>query len=152
MKKMLLLLASLSCFGLLASCSDGTQDVNLVNSSARYFWVGTVTGTITVRNDSSTTATFPIGNIATVEYTKDPNTNKIEYVLNVKYKENESENLNDATITITKIGNNYYSDDYRNVKVEGSFENSEFTITSTSLINDNKNQNLLFQDLKFTRS
>lgn len=150
MRKMLLLLASLACFGLLASCSDETQDFNDVNVSKKYFYVGNVTGTITVLNNPTTHATFPTGNIATMEYTKTPLSNNIDYTLTVNYKDTElSESLNKETIIIVKIDDKYYNkvnSNYIEVKVDGSLENSQFTISSIT------GSKILLSNLKFTRS
>ena len=156
MKKMLLLLASLACFGLLASCSDETQDFNDVNVSKEYFYVGNVTGNIILSNNN--TATFPTSNIATVKYTKDPKSNTIGYTLTVQYTKKGDQDATGATITITKIGNKYYdcNNNYADVTVAGSLEDSNFTInTIKGKEGDSKStsDNLpTFSNLKFTRA
>lgn len=101
-------------------------------------------------NNPTTQATFPTGNIASVKYTKNPQSNNIVYTLTVNYKPEESStSLAKEVITLTKIGDKYYNDSDKNyieVKVDGSLENSEFTITSVT------GSNAVFTNLKFTRS
>lgn len=153
MKKMLLLLASLACFGLLASCSDETQDVYLTNNSTDYYWVGTVSGSITLPK-SSNYDSATITQVANLSYKKDgadKSSNTIVYTIAISYTQKRGTNSPDSgksEIEIAKIGDKYYDlkNDYAPVTVTGSLEDSEFTITS---VTDSMKNTI--SSLKFTR-
>lgn len=161
MKKMLLLLASLACFGMLVSCSDETQDVYVTNNTEYYDAAGVMTGTMTT---SETGTTYAIDNtryayVSTRHYAGESNV--VTYTLIIPYTYTSiGDNTPRKTlteVTITKIDGKYYyggTTGYNtnqtfvianNLEVDGSLEGS-FTV-KTSI----KASGITISDLKFEK-
>lgn len=151
MKKMLLLLASLACFGLLASCSDETQDVYVTNSVGNYDAAGTVTGTMTVAGSSST-YTIDSSRYAFVS-SSNTTSEVVDYTLKVPYTTTTGTTTTASTqsVAIKKIDGKYYyafDDDKTKITdsldVNGSIE-GDFTVTSIKINNTTTISNLKFE-------
>lgn len=158
---MLLLLASLACFGLLASCSNETQDVYVTNfdETSSGGIVGTVEGSFSYTGDDK----YEVDSkrFASVKWEKDSgNANILRYILTVPVTissvEDTTINRYVDEICICKIDGKYYLDEDENskkvdfmiddiLKVEGSLDGS-FTVTNVKV-----DQTRTITTLKFTK-
>ena len=156
MKKMLLLLASLACFGLLASCSDETQDVYVTNANNYGGEIaGIMTGTMAVTGDN---LSYKIDNTRYAFVSPDGYTDSdvVDYHLTVPYTKtapNGEVTYDNKSLSIKKINGKYYYDfnDNKtkitdNLEVDGSLEGS-FTVKGILKVDDNTT----ISDLKFEK-
>ena len=156
MKKMLLLLASLACFGMLVSCSDDPQDVYVTNNGEYYEAVGVMTGTATA-SETDTGTTYAIDNTryASVSASSYPDAAKVTYTLTVPYTYtyNNTTRKNTTEVTVTKIAGKYYTSSTpvidNNLEVDGSLEGS-FTV-KTSVRASGYNSTITISNLKFEK-
>ena len=138
MKKLVLAMACVLSLGLLASCKNGTQDVNLKNQAATegYAFYGDVAGTFVCQKttgsgdslaytaeDATVHATLaPSSNWAFSSLSWSTSTDKVDtnyttYTLIIKFAHNTGatnavSTADTKTFTIYKIGDKYYTDSF----------------------------------------
>ena len=156
MKKMLLLLASLACFGMLVSCSDDPQDVYVTNTS-NYAdnTAGIMTGTMAVTGNNSS---YKIDDTryAFVNCSGHADADVVDYYLTVPYTATSVDgtiSYNIEELKITKINGKYYYDFDENktkitdnIEVDGSLEGS-FTVKGIIKVDEYTT----ISDLKFEK-
>lgn len=158
MKKMLLLLASLACFGMLVSCSDDPQEVYVTNNTEFYEAVGVMTGTITP-TDTTDTTTYAIDKTryANVYARIYAGTTTVEYTLTVPYTYTSGDvtRKSTVTVTVTKIAGKYYTSSTpvidNNLEVDGSLEGNFTMKTSVRSSSSNTYTYFTISNLKFEK-